>query len=138
LARSASTALLTLAAPALVLIPAHQAEKLNGRAAMVGYFMALFVDQLTGVGLLDQQNSFFGKVLLHVCVFGILLVRCALGFEAAAGARGEALQRAPGSGLLRRAAPGACVCAPGANRSSAAPAHLTPALPQDPERPGQV
>jgi hypothetical protein len=46
---------------------------------MVGYFAALFVDQLTGVGLLDQQNSFFGKVLLHVCVFGILLVRCARG-----------------------------------------------------------
>ena len=28
-----------------------------------------------GVGLLDQQNSFIGKVLLHVCVFAILLVR---------------------------------------------------------------
>lgn len=28
-----------------------------------------------GVGLLDQQNSFFGKVLLHVAVFGILLFR---------------------------------------------------------------
>lgn len=55
----------------------HQAEKLNGRAAMVGYIMALFVDQLTGVGLVDQQESFFGKLLLHVAVFGILLVRCA-------------------------------------------------------------
>lgn len=52
-----------------------EAEKLNGRAAMVGYVLALFVDQLTGVGLLDQQNSFLGKVLLHVAVFGILLVR---------------------------------------------------------------
>jgi hypothetical protein len=29
----------------------------------------------TGVGLLDQQNSFFGKVLLHIAVFGILLFR---------------------------------------------------------------
>lgn len=27
------------------------------------------------MGLLDQQNSFLGKVLLHVAVFGILLVR---------------------------------------------------------------
>ena len=27
------------------------------------------------MGLLDQQNSFFGKVLLHVAVFGILLFR---------------------------------------------------------------
>lgn len=52
-----------------------EAEKLNGRAAMVGYVLALGVDQLTGVGLLDQQNSFLGKVLLHVAVFGILLVR---------------------------------------------------------------
>lgn len=52
-----------------------QAEKLNGRAAMVGYFAALIVDQLSGAGLLDQQNSFFGKVFLHVAVFGILLIR---------------------------------------------------------------
>lgn len=52
-----------------------EAEKLNGRAAMVGYFMALIVDQLTGYGLLDQQNSFLGKVLLHLTVFAVLLVR---------------------------------------------------------------
>ncbi len=52
-----------------------QAEKLNGRAAMVGYFAALLVDSATGYGLLDQQNSFLGKLLLHVTVFGILLVR---------------------------------------------------------------
>jgi hypothetical protein len=52
-----------------------EAEKLNGRAAMVGYFMALVVDQLTGYGLLDQQNSFLGKLLLHVTVFAVLLVR---------------------------------------------------------------
>uniref|UniRef100_A0A061R9N3 Low molecular mass early light-induced protein n=1 Tax=Tetraselmis sp. GSL018 TaxID=582737 RepID=A0A061R9N3_9CHLO len=51
------------------------AEKVNGRAAMVGYFMALVVDQLTGTGLLDQQNSFLGKVLLHVVVFGCLFIR---------------------------------------------------------------
>jgi hypothetical protein len=52
-----------------------EAEKLNGRAAMVGYFLALFVDQLTGAGLLDQQNSFLGKLALHVVVFGVLLLR---------------------------------------------------------------
>lgn len=27
------------------------------------------------MGLLDQQNSFLGKVLLHVAVFGILFIR---------------------------------------------------------------
>jgi cyanate permease len=52
-----------------------QAEKLNGRACMVGYFMALVVDQLTGYGLVDQQNSFLGKLLLHITVFAVLLVR---------------------------------------------------------------
>eukprot|EP00882_Tetradesmus_deserticola_P030428 GHRQ01034162.1.p1 GENE.GHRQ01034162.1~~GHRQ01034162.1.p1 ORF type:complete len:129 (+),score=66.39 GHRQ01034162.1:548-934(+) len=52
-----------------------EAEKLNGRACMVGYFMALIVDQLTGYGLVDQQNSFLGKLLLHITVFGVLLVR---------------------------------------------------------------
>ncbi|KAF6255183.1 low molecular mass early light-induced protein [Scenedesmus sp. NREL 46B-D3] len=52
-----------------------EAEKLNGRACMVGYFMALIVDQLTGYGLVDQQDSFLGKLLLHITVFGVLLVR---------------------------------------------------------------
>ncbi|GLI60081.1 hypothetical protein VaNZ11_002112 [Volvox africanus] len=52
-----------------------EAEKLNGRAAMMGYVLALFVDSLTGAGLLEQQESFLGKVALHICVFAILLVR---------------------------------------------------------------
>lgn len=52
-----------------------QAEKLNGRAAMMGYVLAIFVDSLTGAGLLEQQESFLGKLALHVCVFAILLVR---------------------------------------------------------------
>jgi hypothetical protein len=42
---------------------------------MVGYFLALVVDQLTGYGLVDQQESFLGKLLLHITVFGVLLVR---------------------------------------------------------------
>ena len=49
---------------------------------MVGYVAALAVDQLSGVGLLDQQNSFLGKLLLHVCVFGILLIRWGRGARA--------------------------------------------------------
>ena len=47
-----------------------QAEKLNGRAAMVGYVLALVVDRLTGAGLAAQQDSFLGKVALHLTVFG--------------------------------------------------------------------
>ncbi|KAF5839430.1 hypothetical protein DUNSADRAFT_832 [Dunaliella salina] len=51
------------------------AEKLNGRAAMVGYFLAIFVDKWTGHGLLEQQNSFLGLLALHITVFGILAIR---------------------------------------------------------------
>ncbi len=50
-----------------------QAEKLNGRACMVGYFLALGVDKLTGAGLVDQQSSFLGLLSLHVVVFAVLL-----------------------------------------------------------------
>jgi len=52
-----------------------EAEKLNGRAAMVGYVLALGVDKLTGAGLADQQGSFLGLVALHLTVFAILLFR---------------------------------------------------------------
>ena len=43
---------------------------------MVGYALAWFVDSLSGYGLVDQQNSFLGKLLLHVAVFAILIFRC--------------------------------------------------------------
>nr|GMD76708.1 light-harvesting complex-like protein 3 isotype 2, chloroplastic [Ipomoea batatas] len=52
-----------------------EAETLNGRAAMVGFFMAYLVDSLTGLGLVDQMGNFFCKTLLFVAVSGILLVR---------------------------------------------------------------
>ncbi|KAF0911581.1 hypothetical protein E2562_011204 [Oryza meyeriana var. granulata] len=52
-----------------------EAEKLNGRAAMIGFFMAYFVDSLTGVGLVDQMGNFFCKTLLFVAVAGVLLIR---------------------------------------------------------------
>ncbi len=42
---------------------------------MMGYVLALFVDSLSGAGLVEQQDSFLGKVALHLCVFAILLVR---------------------------------------------------------------
>jgi hypothetical protein len=52
-----------------------QAEKLNGRAAMMGYVLAGLVDLMSGAGLVEQQESFLGKLALHLCVFGILLIR---------------------------------------------------------------
>ena len=51
-----------------------QAEKLNGRACMVGYFLALGVEKLTGAGLAEQQGSFLGLLSLHLVVFAVLLV----------------------------------------------------------------
>ncbi|CAN6486808.1 unnamed protein product [Victoria cruziana] len=53
----------------------QEAEKLNGRAAMIGFFMAYLVDSLTGVGLVDQMGNFFCKLLLFVAVAGVLLIR---------------------------------------------------------------
>ncbi|KAH0935148.1 hypothetical protein HID58_012265 [Brassica napus] len=52
-----------------------EAELLNGRAAMIGFFMAYFVDSLTGVGLVDQLGNFFCKRLLFVAVAGVLFIR---------------------------------------------------------------
>ncbi|KAF5735117.1 hypothetical protein HS088_TW15G00617 [Tripterygium wilfordii] len=52
-----------------------EAELLNGRAAMIGFFMAYLVDSLTGVGLVDQTSNFFCKTLLFVAVVGVLLIR---------------------------------------------------------------
>jgi hypothetical protein len=45
-----------------------EAELLNGRAAMIGYAAGWLVDAATGVGLVDQQNSFLGKLLLFILV----------------------------------------------------------------------
>ncbi|GAV91378.1 Chloroa_b-bind domain-containing protein [Cephalotus follicularis] len=52
-----------------------EAELLNGRAAMIGFFMAYFVDSLTGIGLVDQMGNFFCKTLLFVAVVGVLIIR---------------------------------------------------------------
>lgn len=42
---------------------------------MIGFFMAYFVDSLTGIGLVDQMGNFFCKTLLFVAVAGVLLIR---------------------------------------------------------------
>ena len=42
---------------------------------MVGYFMAYLVDSATGAGLVDQQSSFLGKLLLFISVVGVLVIR---------------------------------------------------------------
>ncbi|GJV54005.1 hypothetical protein Tco_1449746 [Tanacetum coccineum] len=45
------------------------------QAAMVGFFMAYFIDSLTSVGLVDQMENLFCKTLLFVVVAGVLLRR---------------------------------------------------------------
>ncbi|GMH28828.1 hypothetical protein Nepgr_030671 [Nepenthes gracilis] len=52
-----------------------EAELLNGRAAMIGFFMAYLVDSLTGLGVVDQTSNFFCKTMLFVAVAGVLLIR---------------------------------------------------------------
>ncbi|KAK9913936.1 hypothetical protein M0R45_037735 [Rubus argutus] len=52
-----------------------EAELLNGRAAMVGFFMAYVVDALTGVGVVGQTGNFICKAGLLVTVIGIILFR---------------------------------------------------------------
>eukprot|EP00798_Chlamydomonas_sp_ICE-L_P013079 gene13079-3681_t len=50
-------------------------EKLNGQAAMMGYVIAAVIKMASGAGLVDQQESFAGKLALHVVVFAILAIR---------------------------------------------------------------
>ncbi|CAL9204971.1 unnamed protein product [Musa hybrid cultivar] len=52
-----------------------EAEKLNGRAAMIGFFMAYFIDSLTGIGLVGQTGNFFCKTMLFATVVWVLLIR---------------------------------------------------------------
>lgn len=52
-----------------------EAELLNGRAAMIGFFMAYLVDSLTGIGLVDQMGNLVCKILLLVAVVGVLVIR---------------------------------------------------------------
>ncbi|XP_039121409.1 light-harvesting complex-like protein 3 isotype 1, chloroplastic [Dioscorea cayenensis subsp. rotundata] len=53
-----------------------EAELLNGRAAMIGFFMAYFVDSLTGAGPCRSDGKFlFAKTLLFIAVVGVLVIR---------------------------------------------------------------
>merc|ERR1712005_39835 len=52
-----------------------EAEKLNGRAAMIGYMAALGVDQLTKIGIYDQHTSLWGRLTVAATVIGIFYYR---------------------------------------------------------------
>lgn len=52
-----------------------EAELLNGRAAMIGFFMGYIVDVLTGLNIVGQTGNFICKAGLFVTIIGILLFR---------------------------------------------------------------
>ena len=52
-----------------------EAEKINGRAAMVGYAFAYLIDAAGGAGLVDLHQSFLGKTAIFVTVAFCLFVR---------------------------------------------------------------
>ncbi|XVF11316.1 hypothetical protein REPUB_Repub08aG0016700 [Reevesia pubescens] len=58
-----------------------EAELLNGRAAMIGFFMAYIVDALTGLDVVGQTGNFICKAGLFVTVIGVILFRKTQDFD---------------------------------------------------------
>jgi hypothetical protein len=52
-----------------------EAEKANGRAAMIGYAFAYLIDAAGGAGLVDLHNSFLGKTAILVTILGVTMIR---------------------------------------------------------------
>lgn len=52
-----------------------EAEKANGRAAMVGYAFAYLIDAAGGAGLVDLHNSFLGKTAILATILFVTLIR---------------------------------------------------------------
>ncbi|XWS51546.1 hypothetical protein CRYUN_Cryun12cG0185500 [Craigia yunnanensis] len=58
-----------------------EAELLNGRAAMIGFFMSYVVDALTGLDVVGQTGNFICKSGLFVTVIGVILFRKTQDFD---------------------------------------------------------
>ena len=52
-----------------------EAEKANGRAAMVGYLFAYLIDAATHTGLVELHDSFLGKTAIFATVMFVCFVR---------------------------------------------------------------
>ncbi|KAD5961529.1 hypothetical protein E3N88_13002 [Mikania micrantha] len=52
-----------------------EAELLNGRASMIGFFMAYLVDVLTGLNVVGQSGNFICKIGLFMAVIGVVVFR---------------------------------------------------------------
>ncbi|XP_010269815.1 PREDICTED: uncharacterized protein LOC104606369 [Nelumbo nucifera] len=57
-----------------------EAELLNGRAAMVGFFMVYAIDALTGLDMVGQTGHFIWKAGLFMTVTGISILGCTKDF----------------------------------------------------------
>ncbi|KAD5961362.1 hypothetical protein E3N88_12835 [Mikania micrantha] len=64
-----------VAAPCAVITHLPEAELLNGRASMVGFFMAYLVDVLTGLDVVGQSGNFICKTGLFIAVIGVVVFR---------------------------------------------------------------
>ncbi|XVF49457.1 hypothetical protein PTKIN_Ptkin04bG0014200 [Pterospermum kingtungense] len=58
-----------------------EAELLNGRAAMIGFFMAYVVDGLTGLDVVGQTGNIICKAGLFVTVIGVVLFKKTQDFD---------------------------------------------------------
>ena len=58
-----------------------EAEQINGRAAMLGFMAAYFVDALTGAGVVAQSDSFLGKLAMWGVFAGVAFVRTTKDWE---------------------------------------------------------
>ena len=86
-----------------------EAEKINGRAAMLGFASSYLVDALTHAGVVAQTDSFFGKIFMWTVFFGCAFVRNVKDLDGYKGAQ-PAAPRLPPSVLLRRCPPhGPCL-----------------------------
>lgn len=52
-----------------------QAEMANGRAAMIGYVGAYLIDATTHISIVEQMDSWWGKLFLGVTLAGCLFIR---------------------------------------------------------------
>jgi hypothetical protein len=67
-----------------------EAEMINGRASMIGFFAAWMVDAVFHVGIADQMGSPLGKLLLVATLVGCLFVRRNEDYEGLKGLADEA------------------------------------------------
>ena len=67
-----------------------EAEKVNGRAAMIGFATGYLVDAAAHAGLVSQTDSFLGKTFMYATFLGCALIRSTKDLETFKGLAKEA------------------------------------------------